>query len=153
MSQPIQSVPFVLSSHVVNSLRALEQVDFIVRDNPVTRAALEMGDRVIFVEDTDDEPTTKEGQAEGRTFRFNVGVINRTNNSREQADRDMQTIKPMVVSALMAACRGLQADNAIKTFQAPREGRRSYRIEGIDVGGALILTRYEIDYRTPAARG
>ena len=28
--------------------------------------------------------------------------------------------------------------------------QRSYRVEGIDVGGALITTRFEIDYRLPS---
>lgn len=149
-----QSVPYTLSAAVVIALRATLEADgAVVRDNPTTRAALEQGERVIFVEDEGDAPTDKPGQAEGRTFGFTVGVINRSADSRAGADADMQAVKGQVPTALMAACRQLQADKAIVTFQAPREGRRSYRIEGIDVGGALILTRYEIDYRTPAARG
>ncbi|MFM2054253.1 MAG: hypothetical protein RL456_2290 [Pseudomonadota bacterium] len=148
------SIPFTLSAAVVSALQtAMEADGVIVRDNPVTRAALEQGDRVVFVEDADDAPIDKPGQAEGRTFAFTVGVINRTDEARAGADLDMQAVKAAIPGALLAAGRALQSSRDIVSFQAPREGRRTYRVEGLDVGGALILTRYELDYRTPAARG
>lgn len=149
-----QSVPFLLSAAVVAALREqLEPDGVVVQDNPTSPSQIEQGARVVFVEDQDDDLLNKPGQAEGRTFGFVVGVINRAADTRSGADADSQRAKSIATAALMAAGRDLQASKTIVTFQAPREGRRTYRIEGIDVGGALILTRYEIDYRLPAVRG
>ncbi len=149
-----QSIPFQLSAAVVAALRAqLEADGVVVRDNPTSPTQLDAGPRIVFVEDADDDLLNKPGQAEGRTFGFVVGVINRTDDPRAGADADMQRAKSIATTAVLAACRTLQAGKELATFQAPREGRRTYRHEHIDVGGALILTRYEIDYRLPAVRG
>jgi hypothetical protein len=149
-----QSIPFQLSAAVIGALREqLEADGVVVRDNPTSRTQLDTGPRVVFIEDADDDLLNKPGQAEGRTFGFVIGVINRTDDPRAGADADMQRAKGIATQALLAACRALQATKDIATFQAPREGRRTYRHEHIDVGGALILTRYEIDYRLPAVRG
>jgi hypothetical protein len=133
-----QSVPFTVSAAVVAALRAQLEPDGIVR--------------VVLVEDKDDAPIDKPGQAEGRTFGFVVGVINRSAGARAAADADMERVKAIATKAARDACLALQAVKTIVSFQYPRETQRTYRIEGIDVGGALILTRFEIDYRLPATR-
>lgn len=149
-----QSVPFLFSAAIVAALRdQLEADGVVVQDNPTSPNQIEQGARIVFVEDQDDDLLNKPGQSEGRTFGFSIGVINRTPDARSGADADSQRAKGVATAALMAAGRDLQASKTIVGFQAPREGRRTYRLEGIDVGGALILTRYEIDYRLPAVRG
>ena len=151
----MSSVPYLVSAAVVAALEAdAELAGAIVIDNPISPAALQDGARVVFVEDKDDTPSQadKPGQAEGRTFGFIVGVINRTAGARAGADADMERVKAVVTKASRDALVALQAERRIVNLQYPREGLRAYRIEGIDVGGALITTRFEIDYRLAATR-
>jgi len=145
------SIPFTISAAVVAALEAdTELAGVTVVDNPITPSALEDGARVVFVEDRDDAPLDKPGQAEGRTFGFIVGVINRTAGARAGADADMERVKAVATLAARNACTSLLEGKQIVKFQYPREMQRSYRVEGLDVGGALITTRFEIDYRLPS---
>ncbi len=145
-----QSIPFQLSAAVVSALTTqMGPGGVAVVDNPSTPASLESGERVVFVEDSDDDLFNKPGQAEGRTFAFVVGVINRSAGARAGADADMEAAKAVVTKAGRDACLALQTAKTIVGFQYPREGQRTYRHERIDVDGALILTRFSIDYRLP----
>jgi hypothetical protein len=146
------SIPFIISTAVVAALEAdTELAGMTVVDNPITPSALDDGARVVFVEDKDDAPLDKPGQAEGRTFGFIVGVINRTAGARAGADADMERVKAVATLAARNACRDLLQGKQIVKFDYPREMQRAYRVEGIDVGGALITTRFEIDYRLPSS--
>lgn len=144
------SIPFQLSAAVVSALTAQMPVGVTIVDNPTTPTDLEKGNRIVFVEDSDDELFSKPGQKEGRTFSFVLGVINRTDGARAGADADMDLAKPIVTKALIDAGFALQQSRQIIASLPPREGQRTYRHERIDVDGALILTRYSIDYRLPA---
>lgn len=149
-----QSIPYLLSAAVLTALREqMEPLGAIVHDNPTSPAALQDGERVVWIEDGDDSPIDRPGQAEGRSFEIGVGIINRSADARAAADADMQLLKPIVLSAVLTAGRALQSTRDIIGLQSPREGKRLHRLEGIDVGGALILTKFSIDYRTPALRG
>jgi len=148
-----QSIPYQLSQAIVSALRLQFEADgVVVRDNPTSLADLNTGSRVVFVEDDADDLRDKPGQAEGRTFGVNVGVINRTADARAGADADMVAIKACITTAVAAAALVMVRDKALLAAQAVREGRHTYKVEGIDVGGALVLTRFEIDYRTPSVR-
>lgn len=145
------SIPFTISTAVVAALQAdTELAGVTVIDNPITPSALEDGARLVFVEDKDDVPRNKPGQAEGRTFGILVGVINRTAGARAGADADMERVKAVVTLAARNAGRDLLQAKQIVQFEYPREMQRSYGVEGLDVGGALITTRFEIDYRLPS---
>jgi len=145
------SIPFTISAAVVAAIEAdTDLAGATVVDNPITPSALDEGARVVFVEDKDDTPRNRPGQAEGRTFGFIVGVINRTAGARAGADTDMERVKAVATLAARNACRDLLQAKEIVQFDYPREMQRSYRVEGIDVGGALITTRFEIDYRLPS---
>lgn len=150
----MSSVPYLISAAVVTALdAAVDLAAARILDNPDSPAALATGDRVIFVEDKDDFPVRdKPGQAEARTFGFFVGVINRAAGARAGADADMEAVKAIVTKAARDACKGLVDSKRIVTFQYPREMQRTYTKEGIDVEGALVLTRFEIDYRLPQPR-
>lgn len=149
-----QSIPYQFSAAVVAALRSAFEADsVVVLDNPTSPEQLATGPRIVFVEDADDDFNNKPGQAEARTCALSVGVISRSADCRAEADADMQQAKQLVSAAVLTAGRAMQASKALVVFQSVREGRRTYRHEGIDVGGALILTRFEIDYRTPAQRG
>lgn len=144
------SIPLTISAAVVAALEAdTELAGATVVDNPITPSALDVGERVVFVEDKDDAPLDKPGQAEGRTFGFFVGVINRTAGARVGADNDMERVKRVATLAARNACRDMLQAQEIVKFEYPREMQRTYRVEGLDVGGALIVTRFEIDYRLP----
>jgi hypothetical protein len=147
------SIPYQASQAVFNALAnnpAFERAT--VLDNPTDPSPLSKGVRIVWLEDQDDSPVDKPGQAEMRTFSFAVGVINRTKAPEDRlgADADMLAAKTIVQQTLLLAGRELVAAKQITTFSPPREGKRSYKVEGIDVGGALILTHFEFDYRTPA---
>lgn len=144
-----QSIPFQVSAAIVAALKAELEPGVAVFDNPTSPAGLGDGPRVVFVEDADDDLFNKPGQAEGRTCGFVVGVINRSDAGRAGADADMQLVKPIVTAAARGICKTLADAKAITVFNYPRETRRTYRHEHIDVDGALILTRFEIDYRLP----
>lgn len=145
-----QSVPYLLSASVYAALRAeFEASGAAVRDNPTTPAELDLGERVFFIEDDTDRQIDKPGQSEGRFFSLRVGVINRSAGARAGADADMQAAKAVVTRAMRDKARDLMADRIVTAMQYPREMERTYRHERIDVGGALILTRFEIDYRLP----
>lgn len=147
-----QSIPYQVSAAVVAALKTALEPGASVVDNPTSAGALSQGDRVVFVEDTEDDLFNRPGQAEGRTFAFIVGVINRTVTGRAGADEEAQGLKPVVTRAARDCCKSLQDARSIGTFNLPRETKRTYRHEHIDVDGALILTRFEIDYRLPAAK-
>lgn len=146
------SVPYRLSQAVVAALRAaFEPGGFEVIDNPTALSDLAQWPRIVFVEDVRDRPGEQPGQAERRTFQLAVGVINRSSDSRLAADVDMQAAKPVIATALLRCARDLRAAGDLTGFSAPHEGERTYRVEGLDVGGALILTQFEFSYSTPAA--
>lgn len=150
------SAPYLLSQAVVTVLAAeFAGQDVTIRDNPTSPDSIKSGDRVVLVEDWEDAPGNQPNQTERRTFTLDIGVINRTETARAAADADMQRVKAAIVRDLPAACRTLRAEGHIDGFQAAREGRRLYRIENVDVGGALIITRFSIDYTTSnsTARG
>lgn len=153
-----KSIPYRLSQAVVAALRAqFEPVGAAVRDNPVSRAALNEGARVLFVEDEQDQPGTpasaalpsQPNQAEGRTFVVSVGVIARTEDARAQADADMEQVKATLRDAVLDATRQMVAAGELLGVVMPLEGQRLYRLDGVDVGGALVLTRFFLSYRLP----
>lgn len=144
-----QSTPYQLSTAIVAALRLQFDPDGVaVRDNPSTPSQLADGERVVFVEDVDDDRIAQPNMAERRVFKVNIGVINRSADARAACDADMQSVKAVMVRDIPAACRQLKQAGAADGFSAPREGKRVYRIEGIDVGGALIVTQFEIEYIT-----
>jgi len=147
------SIPYRLSQAIVQALGAApELTGATVKDNPTDPSHLAEGDRIVFVEDKVDGPINKPGQAEGRTFTVTVGVINRTAAARAGADADMEAAKAIVQASALATGRVLVNEKRLNGFNAPREGQRGYRVEGLDVGGALVFTTFDIDYRTPAVR-
>lgn len=144
------SVPFLLSQAAVTAIAGDFTAEPVsIRDNPSTRAAFAEGARVVFLVDSRDKPSKQPNQSEARAFTFEVGVINRTAADRAGADDDMQRIKLLLARAMPAACRGLKESGDIIGHSALRELERYYRVEDVDVGGALIVTAFEIEYTTP----
>lgn len=138
-----QSIPYQMSAAVFAAIQAAPAFDGArVLDNPTSPAALQDGERVVFLEDQLDELNKQPNTAEQRTFSLTVGVINRTAEARAGCDADMEAVK-LVLRSITAQL------TAIGAGRLPREGRRTYKLEGIDVGGALIVTEFLIDYLNP----
>lgn len=138
-----QSIPYQVSAAIVAALQGDAAFDGArVLDNPTSAQALTDGERVVFVEDQLDELVQQPGTTEQRVFTATIGVINRGPAARADADADMEHVKRCVRAATAALA-------ALGVRRLPREGKRTYRLEGIDVGGALIVTQFLIDYLNP----
>ncbi len=141
--------PCVIGAVIVRELRASADLAGVrVLDNPTRAADLQDGERVLFFEDQYDRLRDNPAQVAQRTYGFTLGVISRVRagNARERAHTDYRSAQRVLRRACMAALTeaGVQINGA-----GLREGDVSYRVEGIDVGGALVLGSYTLDYRNP----
>lgn len=108
-------------------------------DNPKRASDLDDGERVVFFEDVSDGPGAQDKPLE-RVYRYNLGVINRTEQARLGSHRDYRTAKRTVKSALSRLKEVVQVANH-------REGEVAFRLENVDVGGGLVLGTFSISYR------
>lgn len=140
-----QGVPYAVGELLMQALRdepALAGVAF--HDNPVRASDIQDGNRVVFFEDVSDGPA-EQGEQIKRVFRFNVGVINRTEDKRLGVHRDYRAAKRALDEALPSV-RELVVANFL------REGEIAFRLENIDVGGGLVLATFTLGYRDPSFR-
>lgn len=138
-----QSLRYQISAALVAALRdAAALAGAVVTDNPVTAAALAKGARIVFLEDLADAPIDQAGQQAKRRFTFGLGVIGRSADARAGADADYV--------AAEAAVRGAHA-TLIGTLRCGplRERDVVFKAEGIDVGGALVMGTFEVEYLKP----
>jgi hypothetical protein len=140
--------PFVIGRAVVQALQASPGLQgAVLRDNPVAAADLSAGDRVLFVEDQSDKPRGDQpGQRARRSYGFSLGVISRTESPRQDAHADYRLAKRTVLECLpLLAQMGIEIEAGGMV-----EGDVRYRLENIDVGGALVLGLFTFAYRDPA---
>lgn len=138
-------VPFLAGEVLMQALRnapTLEGCTFF--DNPVRASDLEDGSRVVFLEDVSDGPA-QQGEQKRREFRFNVGVINRTKAARAGVHTDYRAAKRVLNESIPLL-------EGIATVAWLREGDLTFRLEGVDVGGGLILAAFTLGYRDPGFR-
>jgi len=136
--------PFVIGQAVVQALRAApELVGATILDNPARATDLAEGDRVVWFEDQADRLRGQPGQNAQRTYAFALGVIARTQQARQQSHTDYRAAKRIC----RACVRDLTAAGVAVEGFGLQEGEVSYRIENIDVGGALVLGTFFVDYR------
>lgn len=117
----------------------------VFHDNPKRATDVESGLRVVFIEDVSDGPI-EQGQQIRREFRFNVGVINRSEADRIGAHTDYRAAK-RVMDATLASYREIGV-----TVLYLREGDIAFKLENVDVGGALIIAQFTFGYRDPSFR-
>lgn len=137
--------PYAIGAAVVQALRtAVGLTGAVVLDNPQRASALQDGERIVFFEDQADRLIDQPGQSAKRTYSFTLGVISRSSEARKDAHADYRAAKrivrncmPAISQAVTLGGRGLQ------------EGEVTYRLENIDVGGALVLGSFSVDYRDP----
>lgn len=139
----MSSTPFDIVEAVFAALQgAAELAQAKHVNNPVSPSALRDGSRVVFVEDGDDSLIDQPGQRARRVFAFTVGNISRAPGAaqaRTEADADMQHIKRIVKAA---------HTQLIGTHKVGPLRHRStqFRLDGLDVGGALRLMTFEAEY-------
>lgn len=149
MTTSAHSIPYQISRAMLAALAAApELVGATLRDNPTSPADFTDGDRVLFLEDGADSPLgQKEGQKEFRAFTLNVGVIRRASEARAGADLDMVVVRRTLNKAWNAFLSAATQAGVLAMGGSLEEGQRSHKIEGIDVGGALIVTAFSFSYR------
>lgn len=139
----MSSQRYLISATLMAALRsAADLADALVLDNPTEAQALSKGDRIVWIEDQADDPIEQAAQQGKRRFTFALGVINRTSDDRAGADVDHQA----ALAAITKAHTPLMRDHRCGPL---REGQTVFRVEGLDIGGALILTTYTVEYLRP----
>jgi hypothetical protein len=143
------SIPYQISRAMLAALAAVPELAGVtLRDNPTSVPDLTDGDRILFLEDGPDSPLgQKEGQKEFRSFTLSVGVISRDSQAREKADLDMVVVRRTLNKAWNAFLSAGTQAGILAMGGSLEEGQRSHKIEGIDVGGALIVTAFSFSYR------
>lgn len=139
-----QGVPYEIGAVLVQALRAApELAGAQVLDNPSYASDLADGTRLIFFEDQGDKPVA--GKANYRSYGFAVGVISRSaDGARLAAHSDYRIAKRVLRT------QGMQWVQQRKVWVAGTgitEGDVRYRLENIDVGGALVLGSFAFEYR------
>lgn len=114
----------------------------VVMDNPVTAAALAKGDRIVFLEDLSDGFIDQANQQGKRRFVFGVGAICRKAAARAGADADYAAAEAAVRAAHTTLMSTLRCGPL-------RERDVVFKAEGLDVGGALVLGTFEVEYLKP----
>lgn len=141
-------VPFVIGQAVVAALRAVTGTGgalagAVVLDNPARATDLAEGPRMIWFEDQFDRLRGQPGQIAQRAYGFTVGVIARTTTARQQCHRDYRAAKRVIRACLRdLTTAGISIEGA-----GLQEGDVVYRLENLDVGGALVLGSFIVDYR------
>jgi len=108
-------------------------------DNPTRATDLAEGARVVFFEDVSDLPAPPD-KPMYRVYRYNLGVVNRSDQPRLGSHRDYRTAKRALKAALPRLKALVQVSNH-------REGEVAFRLENIDVGGGLVLGTFSLEYR------
>jgi hypothetical protein len=137
--------PYLIGQAIDQALRAAfsGEPDVLVLDNPARPSDLADGARVVWWEDQTDQLRAQPGQVAQRSFTAAVGVISRTSSARRQAHADYRAAKRALRSAMPSiTTAGVTLDGA-----GLIEGEVSYKVEGIDVGGALVRGLISFDYR------
>lgn len=137
------SIRYQISAAIVAALRAAPDLaEAKVLDNPSDASALQAGERLVLVEDQTDRFIDQKNQQGKRRFVFTIGAINRTTDDRAGADADYQ--------AAEAAVRGAHKVLMSTLGCGPlHEEEVTFRVEGIDVGGALVLGTFAVEYLKP----
>lgn len=114
----------------------------VVLDNPRDPQAIRKGRRIVFVEDQSDRLVDQAAQQGKRVYVFTLGVINRDEHDRAGADADHEAAEAVIRATHTALMQTLRAGPL-------RETSTVFRAEGIDVGGALVLATFEVEYLKP----
>lgn len=136
--------PFAIGEAVVQALRSdATLTGAVVLDNPQRASALQDGERIVFFEDQGDRLVEQPGSVARRTYSFSLGVISRSSEARKDAHADYRTAKRIVRNCMPAI------NQIVSVLSRMAEGDVTYRLENIDVGGALVLGSFSIDYSDP----
>ena len=140
-----QGAPFQIGQAVLDVLKAApELAGARFLDVRPRQTDLEDGELVVLYMDAMDSQSRESGNAIGRIFAFEAGVLVRNNTARRDAHAAYQCIRKLAASALNAQAMTAMG---VKLESVCSEQTVSYGLENIDVGGALIVGRFEVKYR------
>jgi len=132
--------PYVIGEALFAALEAAAALEgATLLNNPVRVSDLADGARIVFFEDVSDGPGDASKPTE-RTYRYNLGVVNRSDQPRLGSHRDYRAAKRAVKQALPRLKDLVAVGNH-------REGEITFRLENIDVGGGLVLGTFTLGYR------
>jgi len=137
------SLRWRISAALLAALEAAPELrGVVVLDNPRDAQAIRRGSRIVFLEDQADTFIDQASQQGRRRYQFALGAINRTPADRCGADADYTAAEAVVRAAHGQLLRDLRCGPL-------RETDLQFRVEGLDVGGALVLGMWEIEYLKP----
>ena len=146
-----QSVRYRIGAALVAAMRAAAGLSgVVIKRNPLDPAPLRDGSRVIFFEDQADGYLDQAAQIGKRIFSFAIGVISRDGTAPDAtADADYVAAEDAIRGAYPALAAALQAAGA--QIGPLRERQVTYKSDDLDVGGALVLGSFEVEYLRPKA--
>ena len=143
-----QSIRYQISAAFVEALKTTFEPGTKVKRNPREPSPARDGPRVVFFADTSDAFIEQPGQLAKRVFVFEVGAINRTDDAEAGADADYVAAEATLRSAFATVAQVLKDAGA--QLGPLRERGVAFKVEDIDVDGALVLGEFEIEYRRSA---
>ena len=144
-----QSVRYRISAAFVAALRTQFEPSAKVKRNPREPSPTKDGARIVLFIDGRDGLIEQPGQQPKRTFSFQVGALNRSEGEAADAGADADYVAAEAV--LRGAFASLAASLAAGSVQlgSLHEREITFASEDVDVGGALVLGAFDIDYRSP----
>ena len=136
----MQSVRWQLVTAVCNAVEgAVVPLGAKFMRNPKRAQDLAQGPRIVFVEDMSDALLQRLGVKDKRRAEFSLGVVSRVTDADADADATHQVAQAAVFAAVIRATPTLQLGPV-------EEADIVFRVENLDVGGALILGSFAVTY-------
>ena len=144
-----QSIRWRISSAFVAALRANFEPAAKVKRNPREPSPSRDGVRILLFIDGRDGLIEQPGQQAKRTFSFQLGALNRSEGDLADAgaDADYVAAEAVLRGAFVALAAALASGGV--QIGAMHEREFTFASEDVDVGGALVIGAYDIDYRLP----
>lgn len=115
-----------------------------VLDNPTRASLLEEGPQKVIFEDQLNRTGSDAAKKAVRSYSFSVAALCRTESARADAHALYRAARGVVLGAMPMLT---QAGISI-TAGGVAEGDVTYRLEGLDVGGGLVLGQFSLQYRS-----
>lgn len=114
-----------------------------VLDNPVRAAYLEDGPKKVIFEDQRNSRSAEAQKKAVRAYSFSVATLCRTREART----DAHALYRAACSVVMGVMPALTEAGILITGSGISEGDVTYRVEGLDVGGGLVLGLFSLQYQ------
>jgi len=141
---PTHGPDCVIGSVIVQALRAhFGSTGPDVLDNPTRASLLDEGPKKVIFEDQNCRRSADAAKKAIRTYSFSVAALCRTTDARNDAHALYRAARGVVLGAMPA----ITAAGVGITASGVSDGDVTYRVEGLDVGGGLVLGMFTLQYR------